>query len=162
MAGPGDDIVNRRDADDLAGRRRHFGADSLLEEKAGCFAGAQELAAEVDVDDGFPVLKRHVDESGIALHARVVDRMSRAAPSVEGGGKQRLHLVFAADVGPHGQRLAARRDDAFDHLASSFVVADEIDDYLGAGRGQAPGDRGADAGTGAGDDGPLAVKRPVR
>ena len=67
MTGPGNLLMHRAHADDLARRARYLRNDAASQEFANRGAGAQELAGEVDTKYRVPVLQGHVLEGRITL-----------------------------------------------------------------------------------------------
>jgi hypothetical protein len=63
--------VDRAHADDLAGGAGEVGPDPLAPEGPHGLARAEELAGEVDADDGVPVLERHLFKGSVLLQAGV-------------------------------------------------------------------------------------------
>src|SRR5207249_7087261 len=74
VARPRDHLVDRADADDLPRRLRDALHDPTALELAHRLASAEELAGEVDADDGVPLLEREVLEGSVALQAGVADQ----------------------------------------------------------------------------------------
>lgn len=74
MTRPGDDIVHRGEADDLAGGAGSLRYHTPAQEFLCGLAGGEELPDEVDAEHLFPVFQRHVDERRMPLQIGVIDQ----------------------------------------------------------------------------------------
>ena len=84
MPGPGNQLVNRAHANDVARRPRRSVGLSLLAKQPYRLTAAKKLTGEVDVDDGAPVVERHVRDRGVLLQAGVRDQHIHAAEGRDG------------------------------------------------------------------------------
>src|SRR5207302_1379240 len=98
VAGPRDDLVDRRDADDLAGGARDLRPHALSDHRAGRGAGAEEGSGEVHADHRVPLLERHVGDRRVTLEAGVADEDVDAAPRALHLGEHHLHVRFLRHV----------------------------------------------------------------
>ena len=121
MAGPGDDVVHRRQADDLAQRARKLRLRAAAPELAHRLARTQKLPGQVDVDDLAPLRQRHVVQRGVLLQPGVVDDDVDAAELGHRALEHDLHLVFVADVGVHRDGLAAGTADVGHDLLGTLL-----------------------------------------
>ncbi len=130
-------------------------------------AGDQEVAAQVDLDHGVPLLDRHVEDHPVAQDAGVVHDRVDPAEGVVREVEEGLGPLGFGDVVEVRDGLAAGGDDLLDHLgggpgvgAAAVPFASEIvhDDRRALGREE---DRlpPADPPSGTRDHGHLAVEQ---
>src|SRR5437868_9010696 len=98
--------MHRADTDDLAGSARDGRDDAAAHEFENGFASAQELARQVDGDDGVPLLQAHRMERCVSLQPGIVDEDIDGAEFGDCAPEHFLHLPFFGDV-----RLAGESPD---------------------------------------------------
>src|SRR3954465_15231566 len=153
---PGNLLVYRAHAQDLARRARDRGDDAAALELAHGFPGAEELAGEVDRDDLVPLRERHLVESRVALQPCIVDEDLPRAERLEGAAEHVRDLGLDGDVGPQRQRAASRAHDLLRHFDRLVLAVAVVDDDVGAGLAEREGDGLADSRVRAGDERLLA------
>lgn len=120
---------------------------------------AQERAGQVRADDGLPLLEAHVLERDVrGAETGVVEEQVDAAERRLGALEERLHRGRHADVGRLRDRTRRRRAAFSNRRVERLRAATGKDDAVAVSE-QGVGDRFADAGTRAGDDGDLVVWR---
>ena len=139
---------HRADVDDARARLHH--APAGLRHPVG--------AVEVDVDHPPELLRRLARGGHGGADAGVVDQHVDAAELAHGLLDHARAVLGLGDVGGDGDAAAAERLDALGGLLEPLGAAG-ADRDVGAGFGEAGGERGAEPGGGAGDDGDLAVER---
>ena len=97
------------------------------------FSRTQKLASQVDVDDGLPLLKRHLVDRRIALQTRIGDHDMQRAEMRDGLRKHRLDLVLVPDIGLDRQSTAAAGLDGVRDVLGRDRVGDVVGDHIGAG-----------------------------
>jgi hypothetical protein len=88
----------------------------LREKAAYRLAHAQELAGQVDVEHGAPVLQAHVRDRGILLDPGIRDENVDASERLDEPVEHRAHLVIARYVGLERNGLAALIPDLADEI----------------------------------------------
>ena len=86
-------------------------------------AGRGEVALEVDVDDGVPLLLGHVDDDSIAQDAGVVDEDVEVAEGLDGRVHEALRALPRRDAVAVRDGLPAHGDDLVRHLLGRGAVA---------------------------------------
>ncbi|MNY39765.1 hypothetical protein D3C86_1744670 [compost metagenome] len=158
MTGPGDALVHRAHGDDLAGGPGHAFANTLPVENTQGGTGAEELPGEVDTDHLVPVGEGHVDGGGVFLHTGIGHQNVQITEGVKGLRKQSFDVVLFGNVGTDGDGAATFIIDLPGQCFGGFSLGMVVDHHCGTGSGQGLGSRGADAGTGAGDQSDLSVE----
>ncbi len=115
------------------------------------------MAAQVHLDDGVPLLRRHLDQRAVAQDAGVVDQGVEPAELLDRGVHDRLRGLDLGAVADREHRRAAGRDDLVDDGLAGRLV-DLADDDAGALAGELDRLTAAEAASGAGDDRDLAVQ----
>ena len=120
--------------------------------------GGHEVALQVDVDDGVPLLLGHRHEHAVAQDAGVVDEHVEAPEGVDRRAHQRLAAGPAGDVVVRRDGFAAGGADLLGRLLGD--VTEVVDDDLGALGGEEARVLATEAPAGARDDRDPAVECP--
>ena len=91
---PRNHVVNGADADDLARRAGNLLAHAAPLELLHRFAGAEELARQVDADDGAPLVECHFLKLRVLLETGVVDKDIDRAELLEHPGEHIFDLFL--------------------------------------------------------------------
>ena len=132
---------------------------SLRKELFDPLAGAEKLASQVDVDDGAPLLQRHLGYSCIALQAGIGDQNIQPAERVDELRKHGLHVALFGHVGLQDDRMAAGLLDMPGELFSAFSAVEIVDSDLRARLRQCNRGCGSDPRAPSGDERGLAGKQ---
>src|SRR5919106_1008021 len=158
---PGNRVVHRAHADDLASGAGDLLAHAAPLELAHRLAAAQELAGQVDVDHRVPVLQRHLIEGSIFLQAGVCDQDVNRAERIAHPGEHGLDLILLGHVCLDRDGVAAFLLDRADDLPGLLLTGAVVDDDVGAGPAERDRHGAPDPRAAAGDQGLLAGQDPA-
>ena len=127
-----------------------------------------EVALEVHLDHGIPLVLGHVERHLVPQDAGVVHEHVEGPVGLDGLPDEGLGAFPAGDVVVVGDRRAARGDHLVDHLLGGTVVlactgpvpAEVVDDNAGAFGAQQQRLGPSDSPTGSGDDRHFPVEQP--
>ena len=158
MSCPGNDLVYRAHADDLAACLR-VRRCWLRKELFDRLAGAEKLPGQVDVDHGLPLVERHLGYSCITLQAGIGDQNIQPTERVDERRKHGLHVALFGHVGLQDDCMAAGLLDMPGELFSAFSAVEIIDSHLRARLRQCNRGCGSDPRAPSGNERGLTGKR---
>ena len=134
----------------------------MLRHRSHRLAAAQELAGQIDRDDGAPILESHIDEIRVALYAGIGDEDVEPAEMLDRGAEHRDDLIFVRDIGLERERVGTGLPNLRNNGIGGLGMSDVIDADIRAGRTQRQGDAAADAGIRTRDERLLPLQQTPR
>src|SRR5262249_49471619 len=159
VTGPGDLLMYRAHADDLAGAGRHFGTHSPAQELDDCSARTEELTRQIYRNHRVPLRERHLLKRRITLQSGVVDEDVDRPEPLRHRAEHLPDLSFVGHVRAMGVSLDTVLLDGTDYLLSTILACDIIDHDIGAGLTQRDRHCLADTGICPGDQSLLSRER---
>src|SRR5262249_59003558 len=153
---PGNELVDRAHAYDLACGAGNLGKDAAIEEMPNRFPSAQELTRQIYTDYGIPLGKRHFMECGVALEPSIVDEDVNPPEFLERASEHLLDLLFLRDVRLVRVRVCSGSTDLVDHRIRAILAGHVIYHHVGASLTQCDCGALTDSRIGTGDDSLLA------
>jgi hypothetical protein len=118
--------------------------------------GRQEMAAQVDLDHGVPLVDAHLRDGAVAQDAGVVDQRVEPSERVDRRCDQPARGVVLGAVARVQHRFSTCRSDLLDHCLADLGI-ELVDHHASAFASQFESLPAPDAATRAGDDCDLAV-----
>ena len=159
---PGNDVVDRGHADDLAGGSRDFGNHAATQKLFDRLACAEKLTGQIHVDHELPIAQAHLMQWRVFLQPCVVDEDVDAAPGIDHLAEHRLDVGFLADICANSDCVAASLLDVLHHFLGAFFTSDVVNDHASTGVCKTSSHGLSDTGVRAGNQCPLTLQRAPR